>query len=62
MNSFLEEIFEQPEAIENALIFYTNSEGEDLLKRVKKIIKNILYQFFRKSFLRSAKQFAFMIT
>ena len=39
-NKFLKEIFEQPEAIESALNFYTSSEGEDLLKRVKKIIKN----------------------
>ena len=38
MKKFLDEIFEQPHAIENALNFYLSSDGENLLNRVKKII------------------------
>lgn len=38
MNKFLNEILEQPDAIQNALSFYLSSEGQTLLKRVKKVI------------------------
>jgi len=38
MNKFLEEILEQPGAIENALSYYKSSEGQELLNRVKKTI------------------------
>jgi glutamine---fructose-6-phosphate transaminase (isomerizing) len=38
MNKFLQEIMEQPLAIENLLEFYTGQEGEKLLGKVKKII------------------------
>ena len=40
MNKFLKEILEQPGSIENALSFYTSSEGLELLSRVKKTISD----------------------
>lgn len=40
MNKFLEEILEQPGAIENLVDFYLSPAGEGLLKKVKKIVSN----------------------
>lgn len=40
MNKFLEEILEQPGTIENLTDFYLSPAGEDLLKKVKKIISD----------------------
>ncbi|WP_436415174.1 SIS domain-containing protein [Petrimonas sp.] len=43
MNKFLAEIMEQPQAIENITNFYANSEGKELLEKIKKTVseKNI---------------------
>jgi len=37
MNKFLSEIYEQSEALEHTLNFYTGSEGESLLKSIKEV-------------------------
>ena len=43
MNKFLQEILEQPKAIENIVDFYTSAEGMNLLKKIKTTLseKNI---------------------
>jgi len=46
MNKFLQEIMEQPLAIENLLDFYTGQEGEMLIGKVKKIINDNRFEQF----------------
>ena len=39
MKKFLEEIFEQPAALERTLQYYISQEGKDLLEKLKNTIK-----------------------
>jgi len=38
MNKFLQEIFEQPAALERTLNYYISSEGNDILNKIKQVI------------------------